>query len=84
MGFRGDKRTSPTVKDLLNKMLEKDPVKRISVDEIMNHMWFRHNLPKDTFEMNKDIENEGPKSQASDSTLKLCSKTSCFCSLKKQ
>lgn len=32
-------------KDLISKMLITDPVKRITVDEIRQHPWFRHNLP---------------------------------------
>ncbi len=32
-------------KDLIGKMLITDPVKRITVEEIRRHPWFRHNLP---------------------------------------
>lgn len=32
-------------KDLIRKMLITDPLKRITIEEIRQHVWFRHNLP---------------------------------------
>ena len=34
---------SEKVKDLIKRCLEKDPEKRINIDEFMNHPWFKEN-----------------------------------------
>ena len=34
------------VKDLINRMLQPNPVKRISMREIKDHPWYLKNLPK--------------------------------------
>jgi serine/threonine protein kinase len=36
---------SDDVKDLINKMLQPNPIRRISIDEIMDHPWFAENVP---------------------------------------
>ena len=36
---------SSEVKDLINRMLQPNPVKRISIKEIKNHPWYKKNLP---------------------------------------
>ena len=37
---------SPAAKDMLTHMLEVDPKKRWSATELLQHPWFRENLPK--------------------------------------
>lgn len=36
--------TSSSLRDLLSRMLEKNPIKRITIEEIMNHEWLKTNL----------------------------------------
>jgi serine/threonine protein kinase len=36
---------SPEVKDLINRMLQPNPVKRITLKEIKEHAWYQMNLP---------------------------------------
>jgi serine/threonine protein kinase len=36
---------SENAKNLIKKMLEKDPTKRITIDEIYNHPWIRDDVP---------------------------------------
>lgn len=36
---------SPEVKDLINRMLQPNPIKRITIREIMQHPWYKKNLP---------------------------------------
>lgn len=36
---------TPDVKDLINKMLQPNPVKRITMSEIKEHPWFLKDLP---------------------------------------
>ena len=35
---------SDSVKDLVNRMLQPNPLKRISIEEIKQHPWFEQNL----------------------------------------
>jgi len=35
------KQCSPKAKDLAKQLLNKDPLQRISVDEALNHPWFK-------------------------------------------
>ena len=37
---------SADVKDLINRMLQPNPVKRISIQEIKEHPWYLKDLPK--------------------------------------
>jgi calcium-dependent protein kinase len=37
-------KVTKNAKDLITKMLEKDPYKRISADEALTHPWFRENI----------------------------------------
>jgi 5'-AMP-activated protein kinase catalytic alpha subunit len=37
---------SPEVRDLINRMLQPNPVKRITMREIKDHPWYLKNLPK--------------------------------------
>ena len=39
------KKLSPQCKDLLNKIFVIDAKKRISIEEIENHLWYRMPLP---------------------------------------
>lgn len=41
------------LQDLLSKLLEKDPEKRINVPEILQHKWYQRNLPHGALDMNK-------------------------------
>ena len=43
---------SKNAKDLLNKLLEIDPAKRINVDEALNHPWFLENNDNDEYKVN--------------------------------
>ena len=36
---------SPTAKDLISKMLQVDPSKRIKIYDIKNHPWLRTHIP---------------------------------------
>jgi len=82
--FRRDKASSPAVRDLLLKMLQKDPNKRMTLDQIMKHVWYRHNLPKGALDMNKDISVEDHGLQASVSIFDSLLLMPCFCSLNKR
>lgn len=53
------------VKDLINRMLQPNPLKRITMDEIKHHPWFRDNLEPYLFDYkfiycdrNKEINEE--------------------------
>lgn len=46
-------RVSDAAKDLLTKMLEKDPTKRISAQQCLEHPWFAMNHANDTQEADK-------------------------------
>lgn len=37
---------SPEVKDLINRMLQPNPLKRITMKEIKEHQWYRLDLPE--------------------------------------
>jgi len=37
-------KVTKNAKDLISKMLEKDPFKRISADEALNHPWIKDNI----------------------------------------
>ena len=41
--FPEDKKISSECKDLILKMLDKDPKKRISIGEILEHPWIKNN-----------------------------------------
>ena len=43
---------SDNLKDLINKMLEINPEKRISVDEILNHPWLNENINENSVNIN--------------------------------
>lgn len=36
---------SEDCKDFMSKLLEKDPSKRYSIDQVKKHPWFKQNLP---------------------------------------
>ena len=44
---------SHEVRDLINKMLQPNPVKRIKLKEIQQHAWYCHNLPDYLIELSK-------------------------------
>lgn len=67
--FRSDKPSTRAVRDLLMKILQRDPNKRMTLDQIMKHEWYRHNLPKGALDMNKDINIEEHGLQASVSSI---------------
>lgn len=46
-------------KDLLNKMIQPDPFKRITISEIKNHPWFKLNIPRYLYEPLKDLKMNG-------------------------
>lgn len=45
---------SPAVQDLINRMLQPNPVKRISLQEIQEHIWFTKDLPEYLHYCNKN------------------------------
>lgn len=49
---------SDELKDLLNKIMVKDPNERITVDGIMRHPWFQTNLPDGAMDMNKKLQKQ--------------------------
>eukprot|EP00210_Caulerpa_lentillifera_P003309 g3160.t1 len=64
--FPEHKESSADVRDLLSKTLEKDPNKRITLDQIMKHKWFQVYLPEGALALNEKIEprQNGLKSEA--------------------
>eukprot|EP00210_Caulerpa_lentillifera_P003317 g3167.t1 len=46
------------VQDLLTKILEKDPDRRITLAQIMEHRWFRFYLPDGCLELNNDLDSK--------------------------
>eukprot|EP00210_Caulerpa_lentillifera_P003308 g3159.t1 len=54
--FPQHKESSADVRDLLSKMLEKDPNKRITLNQVMKHKWFQVYLPEGALELNEKIE----------------------------
>ncbi len=49
----------PDCKDLIRRMLQTNPVKRIKLSEIKQHRWYRQDLPVYLQEMNKaPLKNE--------------------------
>eukprot|EP00993_Chasmostoma_nieuportense_P000442 NODE_1408_length_1516_cov_251.371490_g1333_i0.p1 GENE.NODE_1408_length_1516_cov_251.371490_g1333_i0~~NODE_1408_length_1516_cov_251.371490_g1333_i0.p1 ORF type:complete len:442 (+),score=97.45 NODE_1408_length_1516_cov_251.371490_g1333_i0:65-1390(+) len=51
--YRMAKYFSPEVKDLICKMLVVDPAKRVTLDEVIAHSWFRVGLDESKFEAAK-------------------------------
>ncbi|EFN52410.1 hypothetical protein CHLNCDRAFT_138887 [Chlorella variabilis] len=49
---------SPDLRDLLGRMLVKDPGQRISMPGIMSHPWFRRNMPEGLLELNSRVNPE--------------------------
>lgn len=43
--FKVPRHFSPSARDLVIRMLNADPVGRISIEQIKNHPWYYHNLP---------------------------------------
>eukprot|EP00210_Caulerpa_lentillifera_P003306 g3157.t1 len=64
--FPQHKKSSADLRDLLSKMLEKDPNERITLDQIMKHKWFQVYLPEGALALNENIESRqnGLKSEA--------------------
>eukprot|EP00210_Caulerpa_lentillifera_P003314 g3165.t1 len=56
LSFPTNTEASEDVRDLLTKMLEKDPERRITLDEILEHRWFRFRLPEGALDMNNEVE----------------------------
>ncbi len=49
-------KTSPEAKDLIRKLLELNPKKRISASEELNHPWFKKfKIKKKFIDVNEDI-----------------------------
>lgn len=48
-------RVSNDLLDLLMKILVREPSKRITIEEIQNHRWYRKNLPPGVKEMNSNL-----------------------------
>eukprot|EP00210_Caulerpa_lentillifera_P003321 g3171.t1 len=46
------------VQDLLTRILEKNPDRRITIAQIMEHRWFRLYLPEGVLDMNNDLESK--------------------------
>lgn len=65
-----DSRISETVKDLLTRLLEKDPRKRITIDEIFEHEWLKELRDETLVTYNFDASSElrrdlvGPKDKS--------------------
>ena len=51
---------SDSVKDLLGRILVKDPTKRITVPEIKQHEWYLHRLPYELCEGYEGFERCAP------------------------
>ncbi|KAI3430307.1 hypothetical protein D9Q98_004903 [Chlorella vulgaris] len=49
---------SPPLRDLLGKMLVKDPGQRITMPGIMVHPWFQRNMPEGLLELNSRVDPE--------------------------
>eukprot|EP00210_Caulerpa_lentillifera_P003326 g3175.t1 len=46
------------VQDLLTKILKKDPDRRITIAQIMEHRWFSIHLPEGSLDMNNELESK--------------------------
>eukprot|EP01026_Neomeris_dumetosa_P035970 TRINITY_DN28930_c0_g1_i8.p1 TRINITY_DN28930_c0_g1~~TRINITY_DN28930_c0_g1_i8.p1 ORF type:complete len:397 (+),score=45.94 TRINITY_DN28930_c0_g1_i8:109-1191(+) len=51
---------STECKDLLSKILVADPDNRYSLQQIMRHPWFQHNLPEGALEFNDFMQTQPP------------------------
>eukprot|EP00210_Caulerpa_lentillifera_P000867 g838.t1 len=60
--FPTNNESTNDVRDLLTRILEKDPDHRITIDKIMEHPWFRLYLPDDAFEMNENLDSQKQES----------------------
>ncbi len=47
---------SEACQDLLRRMMTADPLQRISVQGIMQHPWFLHDLPPGTLDVNAQLQ----------------------------
>lgn len=56
-------------RDLLSKLLIKDPNERISVYNIKEHTWFTEHLPDAVFEYNTNLQNEQSSSESCNRNL---------------
>jgi len=56
--FPGNPEISKSLKDLICRILEKDPEKRITIEGIMRHPWFLKNLPSGALEMNNKLQRQ--------------------------
>ena len=53
-------KVSSELKDLLSQLLEKDPVKRITYPELVNHPYWSKDYPKEIKEMKKLVMPKQP------------------------
>eukprot|EP00210_Caulerpa_lentillifera_P003319 g3169.t1 len=58
LNFPVDDQSLEDVQDLLTKILEKDPDRRITLAQIMEHRWFRLYLPDGVLELNDGLKSE--------------------------
>eukprot|EP00210_Caulerpa_lentillifera_P003323 g3172.t2 len=58
LNFPAHDQSLEDVQDLLTKILEKDPDRRITLAQIMEHRWFRLYLPEGSLDMNNDLESK--------------------------
>eukprot|EP00955_Chlamydomonas_euryale_P057977 356939-Chlamydomonas_euryale.AAC.9 len=48
-----DVQISPACRELLHKLLVKDPRRRITIPQVMRHPWFKEGLPDSAMRLNK-------------------------------
>ena len=46
-------------RDLLNRMIQPDPFKRITIEEVKVHPWFKVNIPRYLYEPLMDLKMDG-------------------------
>eukprot|EP00210_Caulerpa_lentillifera_P003324 g3173.t1 len=63
LDFPVDDQSLEDVQDLLMKILEKDPDRRITLAQIMEHRWFRLHLPDGVLDLNSELESEQSEHQ---------------------
>eukprot|EP00210_Caulerpa_lentillifera_P003318 g3168.t1 len=64
LNFPEHDRSLEDVQDLLTKILEKDPDRRITIAQIMEHRWFRFHLPDGVLDLNDELVSEQNEHQS--------------------
>jgi len=64
-------RMSEDCRDILSNILVKDLKRRLTMDQLQQHRWFRKNLPEGAQDMNKRLQQQGAGLQSIESIARI-------------